>query len=142
MFGRKGEAGRETPAGEKIDTLIGSDCRIQGTLQARGSLRVDGQVEGEIVAGGDVFVGKGGLVTAGIKARNATVAGEVKGNVEAEGTLELLAGGHLEGDVVVGKLSVAPGANFDGACHMACGSQGEAPGWTSPPPTPAPTMES
>ncbi len=133
MFRRKGDVGKENEfGGEKIDTLIGGDCCIQGSIRARGSLRVDGQVEGEIAAEGDLFVGEGGRVNAGIKARNATVAGEITGNVVAEGTLELLNGARLHGDVTVGKLAVAPGASFDGACHMAAAV--EVPAWDRPAP--------
>ncbi|HCC33762.1 MAG TPA: hypothetical protein DEQ28_07705, partial [Clostridiales bacterium] len=86
MFRRDPDAGLE-----RVETVIGRGATVNGTLNGTGTLRVDGKVEGQVVHRGDVVVGETGLIEAAIQARNITVAGEIRGSVEAEGKLELIA---------------------------------------------------
>lgn len=109
---------RENINYEQVDTIVGSGSEFQGTLLARGTLRVDGRVNGEIQVEGDLIVGEKGQVAANIKARHVTIAGQVAGDVELEGTLELTATGRLHGDITVANLIIAEGATFEGACKM------------------------
>jgi cytoskeletal protein CcmA (bactofilin family) len=46
------------------------------------------------------------------------VAGVLKGNITATGTLEITDTGRLTGDVEVGKLIIIDGAIFQGQCTM------------------------
>lgn len=112
--------GREAPAvsPDRVDTIIGKETEFKGTLKSHGVLRVDGRVEGEILHQGDLIVGPSGLVVANVRARHVTIAGEVKGNVEAEGRLELVATGRLSGDIRVNHLAIEEGALFLGTSVM------------------------
>ena len=73
---------------DKVETIIGKGSKIDGKIYITGSLRVEGRVEGEVKAGGDVFVGEEGLIVASVQARNIIIAGEVQGNVDALEKLE------------------------------------------------------
>lgn len=114
-----------TPEQDKVNTLIGVGTEIKGTIKATGGLRVDGRVDGELVHEGDLVVGEEGVVEANIKTRNATIAGEVRGNIEASGRVEIVSTGRLLGDIVVTTLIVNEGAVFDGNCQMRQGEGGE-----------------
>lgn len=113
MFGKRDAVGTD-----KVDTLIGKDTELKGTVKSRGVLRVDGHVEGEMVQGGDVVVGEGGRVVAAITARHVIVAGEVRGDVHAEGKLEITSSGRLHGDIEAGTLVIAEGAVFEGTSRL------------------------
>jgi len=113
MFRRDPDAGLE-----RVETVIGRGATVNGTLNGTGTLRVDGKVEGQVVHRGDVVVGETGLIEAAIQARNITVAGEIRGSVEAEGKLELIATGKLTGDIKVAALIINEGAFFQGSCAM------------------------
>jgi cytoskeletal protein CcmA (bactofilin family) len=113
MFKRDPDAGLD-----RVETIIGRGANVNGSLTGTGTLRVDGKVEGQIVHRGDVVVGETGLVEATLQARNVTVAGEIRGSVEAEGKLELVATGKLTGDIKVSALIVNEGAFFHGSCAM------------------------
>jgi len=63
---------------------------------------------------GDIVVEKGGIVSAPICVQNLTVRGEVKGNVEARGCVNIASTGQLRGDIRAPKLVVAPGARLNG----------------------------
>jgi cytoskeletal protein CcmA (bactofilin family) len=103
---------------DQIDTIVGSGSEFQGTLLAQGTLRVDGRMSGEIQVQGDLIVGEKGQVKANVKARHVTVAGELRGDLELEGTLELTPTGQLHGDITVANLIIGEGANFQGSCKM------------------------
>ncbi|MDQ7794612.1 MAG: polymer-forming cytoskeletal protein [bacterium] len=113
MFKRDPDAGLE-----RVETIIGRGAHLNGSLTGTGTLRIDGRVEGQVVHRGDVVVGETGLVEASIQARNVTVAGEVRGSVEAEGKLELISTAKLTGDVKAAALVVNDGAYFQGSSAM------------------------
>ncbi len=115
------------PSGDqdKVNTLIGVGTEIKGNLKATGGIRIDGRVDGEILHDGDLVVGEEGVVEANIKTRNATIAGEVHGNIEASGRVEIVATGKLLGDIVVTTLIINEGALFDGNCQMKQAEGGE-----------------
>ncbi len=80
-------------------SVVGHGARIEGTVTAAGSLRVEGEVTGAISAKGDVSLSRDGRVEADIKARSITLAGRVKGNLTAEGDVSLPDDSGLEGDI-------------------------------------------
>ncbi|HHV62985.1 MAG TPA: polymer-forming cytoskeletal protein [Firmicutes bacterium] len=114
MFTRR----QESQLVRGIDTLVGKDTEFEGKLTASGTVRVDGRFRGEIDTTGDLIVGEGGMVAAGVRAKNVVIAGHVEGNVEADGRLEIVPSGRLYGDVKVATLVIEDGAIFKGACEM------------------------
>jgi len=109
---------REVEQTGKVDTVIGKGTAIKGSIESQGVLRIDGQVEGEVQNKGDVIIGEGAQVTANIIGRNVVVAGQINGNVDVEGTLEILKTGRLHGDIKAAQLVIAPGAIFQGSSQM------------------------
>ena len=114
MFGGKKSLVNE----ELIETIIGKDTIIQGTINATGGVRIDGQVEGELISAANVFIGETGCVKTQIKAKNAIIAGTVRGAVDVTEKLELLPTAKLYGDMKVGAIIIGEGALFKGACEM------------------------
>ena len=111
MFGKKKEA--DNPI--RVETIIGKGTTINGDLYCKGSLRVEGRIEGgEVVAAGDVFIGQGGGIVANIKGRNVVIAGEVRGDVDAKEKLEIVPSGTLIGDIKMSTLVIEDGATFKG----------------------------
>lgn len=107
---------------DQVETIIGQDTQFKGTITAGGTIRIDGQVEGEVVAKGDIVIGETGVVKAQIQARNATIAGSLTGNADVSDKLELTPTAKLYGDIKTGILSIGEGAVFKGACEMRHGS--------------------
>lgn len=113
MFSRKEEIDTT-----KIDTIIGKETTIDGVIEAKGVLRVEGKVTGKLNTNGDIIVAAGGLVEAEIKCRSISIAGTIRGNIESSGVLEIEPSGKLYGDISVAKLAIGDGAVFHGACKM------------------------
>lgn len=109
--------------GERLDsreavTLVGEEAYFHGVLAAKGSLRVEGVVEGDITDAVSVEVGKKGRVKGNIAAEVLSVAGAVEGDVVASRSIELLANSRLCGNIRTPSLRVEEGAFFEGNCAM------------------------
>lgn len=61
-----------------VETMISKECELLGSLAAKGSLRVDGKVAGDVTTDGDVLVGEGGLIEGDIRAQNVILAGRYR----------------------------------------------------------------
>ena len=105
---------RRSKPTDKIETIIGADTSFAGDLKAEGGVRVEGAVSGTLHAKGNVIVGKQARVTANISGSDVLVSGQVKGNIEAQGQLAILAGAQVWGDALVGSLLVEEGGMFSG----------------------------
>ena len=92
-------------------SVVSRGTRIEGTVAAAGSLRVDGQVKGKITAEKEVSLSPGGRVEANIQAASVTLAGQVKGNITAKGDVSLPAESRLDGNIRAHNVEVG-GAVF------------------------------
>ena len=102
----------------EIETLIGKDTMVKGNINSKGTIRIDGQFEGDISTTGNLIVGDNAMITAQVTALNATISGTVYGNVDISERLELLPSAKMYGDIKVGILTISAGATFKGACTM------------------------
>lgn len=105
-----------------MNTIIGKDTLITGTVDVKGALRVDGTVKGKIICTDCVTVGATGLIEADIDSNTAVIAGRMVGNVETADKIELQAKCELEGDIKTKSLVIEQGAMFCGACNMKGGT--------------------
>ena len=80
-------------------SVVGRGTRIEGTVVAAGSLRVEGEVKGKITAERDVTLSPQGRVEANIQAMSITLAGRVKGDLTATGDVSLPAESRLDGHI-------------------------------------------
>jgi cytoskeletal protein CcmA (bactofilin family) len=99
-------------------TIVGQQAKLEGTLVSAGSLRVDGQVKGQINADGDVILSAQSNVEANINAANVSVAGRFKGDINVKGTAELARGGKIEGNITSKTLVIQEGGIFTGQSIM------------------------
>ncbi|WP_406685349.1 polymer-forming cytoskeletal protein [Seonamhaeicola sp. MEBiC1930] len=98
--------------------IIAQGTKIVGDLNSEGDIRIDGAVEGNIKTSGKVVVGKTGFVKGTLQGTDAYFEGKISGKLALSGTLTLKSSAHIEGEVIVGKLSVEPGATFNVTCVM------------------------
>src|SRR5210317_1707257 len=104
---------------DRISTFIGADASIDGTIEFKGTIRVDGRVKGNISSnGGTVVVGEKGVVNAEMSVNVAVVMGEVNGSIDAKERIEVYPPGRLGGDIRSPIVSIEPGGIFNGNCVM------------------------
>lgn len=101
----------------KIETVIGPNCHLQGTIQSDGGIRIEGVFQGDIDTTGNVIITESAKVIADIKANNVSVGGAVKGNVSGN-RVEVLETGRIWGDLTVNSLLLNEGAYLRGQTMM------------------------
>ncbi|HEX6130598.1 MAG TPA: polymer-forming cytoskeletal protein [Actinomycetota bacterium] len=99
-------------------TIVGAGARLEGNVVSAGSLRIDGQVKGQINADGDVALSPQSQVEADIRAQNVSVAGRFKGNIVVKGKAHLARGGRIDGNITSKTLVVEEGGTFHGQSIM------------------------
>ena len=118
-------AARPAVAASTADqATIGKSLVIKGEVTGSESLYIDGRVEGSInLAGNRVTVGRNGVVSANINAREIVVLGKVRGNLTASDRVDIRSDGSLTGDVVAARISIEDGAFFKGGIDIRKGGQ-------------------
>ncbi len=101
-----------------VQTVLGKDTEFNGTLKFKGSLRIDGRFEGEIITEGYLEIGEEAKVKANIKAGTVSIAGEVVGNVDAKERVDMKPTAKLIGNIKTKRLTIADGVVFKGSCEM------------------------
>lgn len=121
-FGGRSSGADETPP---PNTVIGVGSSLRGTLMVTGTLRIDGEFEGDILNCDRLEIGEHGVMRADVEVRDAHVQGRVVGNVRALGTIDLKSGARVEGDLAAVSVTMEPGVHFTGRCTMLeTGSEG------------------
>jgi len=104
---------------DSISTFLGSDASIDGTVEFRGAIRVDGNVKGKIKSnGGTLIVGEKAVVEAKITVGVAIIMGEVQGTIDAQDRIEIYPPGRVIGDIQAPVITVDEGGIFNGNCIM------------------------
>lgn len=117
MFG-KNKSDRERSDSSGMETVIGPNTVVQGTLSSKGSIRIDGKLEGGVGNASTVVVGEKGEIQGDISSHIAIIGGKVIGNIVATSSIEMLSNAQIHGDIKTAALSIAEGATFEGNCVM------------------------
>jgi len=91
---------------------------IKGDIISQADLRLDGELIGNFQSKGKIVIGPAGSVTGDIICKNADIEGKFKGKIQVLEILNVKSKASIHGEVVVGKLSVEPGADFSASCMM------------------------
>ena len=102
---------------EKLESFIGGNSRFKGDIDIKGTLRVDGAMEGNIAADW-VILGEKGSLKGDVAARGIVVGGKIEGNLKAAEIVEIKPKGQVSGDIHTNKLTVLEGGTFDGRSTM------------------------
>jgi cytoskeletal protein CcmA (bactofilin family) len=98
---------------------LGKSLVIKGEVTGSESLYIDGRVEGSInLPGNRVTVGRNGVVSANITAREIVILGKVRGNMSASDRFDIRSEGSLTGDITAQRVSIEEGAFFKGAIEI------------------------
>jgi cytoskeletal protein CcmA (bactofilin family) len=112
-------ASSATSANSQEQATLGKSLVIKGEVSGSESLYIDGQVEGSInLPGNRVTVGRNGVVSANINAREIVILGKVRGVMIASDRFDIRSEGSLDGDIVAGRVSIEDGAYFRGSIDI------------------------
>jgi cytoskeletal protein CcmA (bactofilin family) len=101
---------------------IGKTIVIRGEVKGAEDLTIDGRVEGTVQLNDNrLTIGPNANVAADLTARDILIMGQVQGNVNASGRVELRAGCLVEGDVRALRLAIEDNAGFHGKVDLTQG---------------------
>lgn len=103
--------------GQSIN-IISNGTTIKGDISAKGDIRIDGELIGNIEAKGRLVIGSSGKVEGEINCNNIEVSGYIKGKITVPEMLNMKSTAKIYGEIIAGKLSVEPGSLFTGTCTM------------------------
>jgi cytoskeletal protein CcmA (bactofilin family) len=103
---------------DKINTLVGRGTKIDGKIKSSSSVRIDGELLGEIRVDGNVILGKESKVKGDIHALNATIEGHIEGHIYVAESVHLVSTCDVHGDISAHSIEIEKGAKFNGRSTM------------------------
>ncbi|NIQ90650.1 MAG: polymer-forming cytoskeletal protein [Deltaproteobacteria bacterium] len=122
MWKKKNEQPEEQDGKQKLfknpmksveTTLISASVSLEGSIEAEGTLIVEGSVRGTIKCTSLEILEKG-RVEANVEGENVTVAGEFEGDMICSRKLSILRTGKVLGGITYSALSIESGGLLDG----------------------------
>jgi len=101
----------------RAPTILAAGASFDGVLAFRGTVQVEGQLRGDVIAQGSLKIEPQGRVEGRIEVDELVVAGVIEGDVYARRRVELLPTARVHGEVRTPALALAEGSVLDGRCH-------------------------
>ncbi len=102
---------------EKLESFVGVSSHFKGDIKSKGTLRIDGTVEGDIEADW-LVMGEKATLKGNVAARGVILGGKTEGNIAAREILEIRSKGRVLGDITTPKLVVSEGGILEGRSFM------------------------
>ena len=102
----------------RIDTLVGTETRIEGDIHFNGGLRVDGAIRGNVSeqngTPSTLIISEHGRVEGAVTAAKIVLNGKVIGPVKSSHFIELQTKARITGDLYYKSLEMHTGAVIEG----------------------------
>ena len=127
MFGRNsksdGDLGSSSPEGaftstHDVSAFVGEGVQFKGVINYQGTVRINGQLEGEIHTAGVLIVGQGAVIEAKVEAGTIICKGKIVGDIVAREKIQLMSSAVLNGSMKTPSLSMEEDVLFNGTCKM------------------------
>ncbi len=110
---------RKSKKTDLISTYLGSDGKIEGTIEFQNAIRLDGSVKGKIFSkAGTVIIGEKAVINARINVDIAVIMGKVNGTIDARKRIEVYPPACVVGDIQAPTILIESGVMFNGSCSM------------------------
>lgn len=108
--------------------IINRKIQIKGAIHGDSPLVIAGKVEGTVQTKEPLVIETSGVVHARIQGGDVLVRGEVTGDIDAKGSIELARGSRVIGDLHARDVVMEEGAQFQGEIEI----DFEIPPWDRP----------
>ena len=102
----------------KVGTIVGEGAIFQGNLVVKDTVRVDGEVKGDVRTETVLIVGSKGRIDGNIEADTIFAGGLIKGDLRGKNKTEISSTGKIFGDITTKILVIDENAVFQGRCDM------------------------
>lgn len=101
-----------------FEVVIGNETTFDGDISAKGNMKIEGKINGNLKSNGKIFLGKDSAVDGDITSKSLIIGGKVVGNIKAAESLKITQTGNLEGDILVSSFAIEEGGTFKGQCDI------------------------
>jgi len=115
---KKEEAAKNAAPIDSSNCVISKGAVIEGKFSSKDSLRLDGQVNGEVDCQSRLVMGETGKVVGSVKATEAEILGTIEGDLVIAGALNLRSSAKIKGNISAKTMSVDEGAIYNGECRI------------------------
>ena len=110
---------RPVPTASEEKTTIGQNISIEGQIRGDEHLVIEGSMKGNVHMEKHNFtVGPNGRVDGEIRAQNVSISGQLRGTINALGSVEVTKDADFYGDIKAKSISVQDGAYFKGSIEL------------------------
>lgn len=102
----------------KVVTILGPGTKLVGELSCRGTIRVEGAIEGSVYSDDSVVLLDSGTIQGDVSAGQVIIGGQVRGDVKAVDRLEITPHGKVLGNITAPRICIHEGVVFEGLCTM------------------------
>jgi cytoskeletal protein CcmA (bactofilin family) len=102
----------------KITSFLGEGTELEGRLEVKGGLRIDGKLKGSVHSGSMVTLGDAAIVEGDIHARAVMSSGRIEGDIVSAEHVQLNLPGSVKGSIQTRELVLERGVYFDGSCTI------------------------
>lgn len=102
----------------KVNTIIGTGAVFSGGITVKDTIRIDGEVDGDVKTDATLIVGSSGKIKGNVEAENVFTGGCIYGNVKAKNKVEASSTAQIYGDITTKVLVIDENAVFQGKCDM------------------------
>ena len=81
-------------------TIISKGAKVKGKLSFPGSIKIDGEVTGDIKSERTLTISRGAKVDSIVQTKDAIIAGDFKGKMHVSGKIEIKSTGKFIGDLI------------------------------------------
>ena len=108
----------EIPVPDTPRTLIGTEVKFTGNIEATEDLEVRGSITGNIKSTNKVTIQAGGNVKGNITAHTLIIKGKTEGVHRIEELCKITSSGCHHGELYVSTLVTEDGSEFEGTLHL------------------------
>jgi cytoskeletal protein CcmA (bactofilin family) len=98
--------------------VIGRNISIRGKLSGAEKLVVEGRIEGSVALENHLTIEPTGVVEADVNVRDMTVHGELRGDIQADGSVSVSDSARVVGNIKAPRVVLEDGARFKGSIEM------------------------
>ncbi len=106
-----------TDGPDKLNRIV-DGAVIKGDITVVTSIRIDGQIEGNINCAAKLVLGESGKIVGNISSQQAEIEGYIEGELNVSERLVLKNTARILGNITTASIIIEEGAVFEGVCKM------------------------
>ena len=100
------------------ESIIAVSTQLKGKISGIESVRIAGQLEGDVKSERLVWIQKGGSINGNIVSPFVIIQGKLIGNITAAEQVEIREEAYVTGNIQTQRIAMADGSFFKGEIHM------------------------